>query len=402
MRLERLVSHSVRSIMRNRIRSLLTSLGIIIGVGAVIVMVGVGEGSQAQVARQIASMGTNLLMVMPPRGSQQANRLTTADVKKLRAESSYLSAVSGEVRVTLKAVSGSASGTETSWSTSVFGVEPDFLKIKDWSVKTGEFFTVQDVEGRSKVAVLGSTVAGKLFGDANPVGQRVRIGMTPFTVIGVLATKGSTGLGNDQDDAIIVPLDTALTRLSQSRYLGSIQASAIRAGLMDQAQSEVEQILRDSHRLAAGDTADFDVMNQSQIVKTASQTSQTLTTLLAAIAGVSLLVGGIGIMNIMLVSVTERTREIGIRMSVGARKRDILAQFLSESLILSLLGGAVGIALALVLSRFLGSAMNVPTIVTPAIVFESAGFAAAVGIFFGWYPARKAAGLNPIDALRYE
>jgi putative ABC transport system permease protein len=402
MRLERLVTHSLRSIMRNRVRSLLTSLGIIIGVGAVIVMVGVGEGSQAQIARQIASMGTNLLMVMPPRGAQQANRLTTADVKKLRAEASYLRAVSGEVRMTLKAVSGSESGTETSWSTTVFGVEPDFVVIKDWGMGSGEFFTDQDVQARSKVAVLGATVAEKLFGDSDPVGQRVRVGMTPFTVIGVLTRKGSTGMGNDQDDVIVVPLDTALTRLSQSRYLGGIEASAARSDLMDQAQSEVEQILRESHRLSAGDTADFDVMNQSQIVKTASQTSQTLTTLLAAIAGVSLLVGGIGIMNIMLVSVTERTREIGIRMSVGARRRDILLQFLSESIILSLLGGAVGIALAVVLGRLLGSVMNIPTIIRPGIVFESAGFAAAVGVFFGYYPARKAARLYPIDALRYE
>jgi putative ABC transport system permease protein len=402
MRLERLITHAVRSIMRNRIRSLLTSLGIIIGVGAVIVMVGVGEGSQVQVARQIASMGTNLIMVMPPRGSQQANRLTTADVKKLRDESNYLGAVSGEVRATLNAVSGSETGTDTSWSTTVFGVEPDYLKIKDWGLKSGEFFTDQDVAARSKVAVLGTTVAGKLFGDSDPIGQRVRIGMTPFKIVGVLASKGSTAMGNDQDDSILVPLDTALTRLSQSRYLGSIEASALRADLMDQAQAEVEQILRDSHRLSAGDIADFDVLNQSQIVKTASQTSRTLTTLLAAIAGVSLMVGGIGIMNIMLVSVTERTREIGIRMSVGARKRDIMLQFLSESIILSLLGGAVGIALAILVCRLLGSVMNVTAIIKPGIIVESAGFAAAVGVFFGYYPARKAARLYPIDALRYE
>ena len=402
MRMSRLVSQSLRSILRNRIRSLLTSLGIIIGVGAVIIMVGVGEGSQAQVARQISSMGTNLIMVMPPRGALQGNRLTTDDVKRLRSESSYLAAVSGEVRVTLKAISGAGGGSETSWSTTVYGVEPDYLVIKDWSVKDGDFFTDQDSATRSKVAVLGATVATKLFGESDPVGQSIRLGMSPFTIIGVLASKGSTGMGNDQDDAVIVPLETALTRLSQSRYLGSIQASAVRAGLMDTAQSEVDQILRESHRLSTTDTADFDVMNQSQIVKAASQTSQTLTTLLAAIAGVSLLVGGIGIMNIMLVSVTERTREIGIRMSVGARRRDILLQFLSESLVLSLLGGAIGIGLAFLLSRLLGSVLNVPTIIRPGIIMESAGFAAAVGIFFGFYPARKAARLYPIDALRYE
>jgi len=397
MRVGRLIQHSMRSIFRNRIRSLLTSLGIIIGVGSVIVMVAVGEGSQVQISRQIASMGTNLIMVMPPRGPRQANRLTKADVAKLKTESSYLSAISGEVRDSFKVVGGSGS-----WSTSVSGVEPDYLTIKQWSTKSGEFFTDRDLEVRSKVAVLGLTVARKLFGSSDPIGERIRIGTTPFTVTGVLASKGSTGMGDDQDDVVLVPLDTALTRLEQTRYLGSIQMSAVRQDLMDLAQTEVDQILRESHRLAADADADFEVMNQSEIIKTASQTSKTLTTLLAAIAGVSLLVGGIGIMNIMLVSVTERTREIGIRMSVGARRRDILLQFLSESIILSLLGGAIGITLALVVSAFLESLAGVPTVVRPGIIAASAGFAAAVGIFFGYYPARKAANLYPIDALRCE
>ncbi|MGA2477368.1 MAG: ABC transporter permease [Spirochaetia bacterium] len=401
MRIGRLISHSMRSILRNRIRSLLTSLGIIIGVGSVIVMVGVGEGSQVQIARQIASMGTNLIMVMPPRGdrsgTRQANRLTEADVTKLRAESSYLSAITGEVRDTFKVVGGSSS-----WSTTVYGVEPDYLTIKQWSMKSGEFFTDKDLEARSKVAILGVTVVKKLFGDSDPIGERIRIGTTPFTVTGVLSSKGSNAMGDDQDDAVFVPLDTALTRLEQTRYLGTIEMSAIRQDLMDQAQTEVDRILRESHRLSAGADADFDVMNQSEIIKMASQTSKTLTTLLAAIAGVSLLVGGIGIMNIMLVSVTERTREIGIRLSVGAHKRDILLQFLSESIILSLMGGVIGITLAIVVSTFLGSLANVPTVIKPGIIAESAGFAAAVGIFFGYYPARKASNLYPIEALRYE
>jgi putative ABC transport system permease protein len=393
----RLVTHSLRSIFRNRIRSLLTSLGIIIGVGSVIVMVAVGQGSQAQISRQIASMGTNLIMVMPPRGPRQANRITKADVTKLRIESSYLSAITGEVRDTFKVVGGSGY-----WSTSVLGVEPDYLKIKQWGMKSGDSFTEKDLEARSKVAMIGSTVAKKLFGDSDPIGERIRIGTTPFTITGVLAAKGSTGMGDDQDDVVIIPLDTALTRLMQTRFLGSIQMSAVSERLMDQAQSEVDQILRESHRLSAGDTADFDVMNQSEIIKTASQTSQTLTTLLAAIAGVSLLVGGIGIMNIMLVSVTERTREIGIRMSVGARKKDILLQFLSESIILSLMGGVIGIILAIVVSALLNSVANVPTVIAPGIIAASAGFATIVGVFFGYYPARKAANLYPIDALRYE
>jgi len=300
MTVGRLLTHSMRSIFRNRIRSLLTSLGIIIGVGSVIVMVAVGQGSQVQIAQQIASMGTNLMMVMPPRGPNQANRITRADVTKLRAETSYIAAISGEVRQSFKVVGGSGY-----WSTTVMGVEPDYLTIKQWSVKSGEFFTEKDLTARSKVAVLGRTVATKLFGDANPNGERIRIQTTPFTIIGVMASKGSTGMGEDQDDVVMVPLDTAITRLQKDRYLGAIEMSARRQDLMTVAQKEVEQIMRDSHRLSDSDTADFDVMNQSEIIKTASQTSKTLTTPLAAIAGVSLLVGGIGIMNIMLVSVTE-------------------------------------------------------------------------------------------------
>ncbi len=398
----RLVAHSLRSIFRNRIRSFLTSLGIIIGVGSVIVMVAVGRGSQEQIARQIASMGTNLLMVFPARGPDRANRITRADVTKLRAESSYLTAISGRVRSTMKVVGGTTSDGSGYWETSVLGVEPDYLAIRQWAVASGEFFTDKDLASRSKVAVLGATVARKLFGDLDPVGERVRIQTTPFTVIGVLASKGSSGMGDDQDDVVMVPLDTALTRLQKNRYLGGIEASAARESLMDAAQQEVEQILRESHRLSAAEDADFDVMNQAEIIKTASQTSQTLTTLLAAIAAVSLVVGGIGIMNIMLVSVTERTREIGIRLAVGARKKDILLQFLSESVILSLIGGIIGIGLAVAISALLGSLAGIPTVVRPGIIFASAGFAAAVGIFFGYYPARKAANLYPIDALRYE
>ena len=367
----RLLTHAGRSIFRNRIRSLLTSLGIIIGVGSVIVMVGIGEGSQVQVAKQIASMGTNLIMVMPPRGPRQANRLTRADVARLRAETSYVTAFSGEVRESFKVIGGSGY-----WSTTVMGVEPDYFTIKQRRTKTGELFTEREISARSKVAVIGTTVAEKLFADADPIGQRIRIQATPFTIIGVLASKGSTGMGEDQDDEVMVPLDTALTRLQKDRFLGAIEMSARRQDLMDAAQKEVEQIMRESHRLTADDVADFDVMNQGEIIKTASQTTKTLTTLLAAIAAVSLLVGGIGIMNIMLVSVTERTREIGIRLSVGARKRDILLQFLCESVILSLLGGVIGIVLAVTVAALLQTVAGVAAIVKPGIILASAGFAA--------------------------
>ncbi len=394
----KLIRASALSIFRNKMRSFLASLGIIIGVGSVIVMLAVGSGSQAQIKASISSMGTNLLMVMPPRGPREANRLTMADVEKLRSEASYLSAITGEVRLSSSKVVG-GSGY---WSTSVYGLEPDYLAIKGWPVESGAFFTDADLDKRAKVAVLGSTVASELFPGEDPVGRSVRIGSTPFTIIGVLSSKGSTGTGTDQDDVVMVPLDTAVNRLMRDTSIQSIEMSVVAEELMDEAQAEVTAILREAHRLSEGDDADFNVMNQAEIIKTAAQTSQTLTTLLAAIAGVSLVVGGIGIMNIMLVSVTERTREIGIRMSVGARRRDILLQFLSEAVILSLLGGILGILLALGISYVLDAFMNTPTLVSPAVIAASAGFAAAVGIFFGFYPARKAANLYPIDALRYE
>jgi putative ABC transport system permease protein len=398
MTFAKLASASMRSIFRNKMRSFLTSLGIIIGVCSVIVMVAVGSGSQAQIHQQIAAMGTNLIMVMPPRGPRTANRLTMTDIQRLRAESSYLSAITGEVRISGTNVVGG----DSYWSTTIYGVEPDYITIKDWPVKSGEFFSAKDLSSRSKNAVLGTTVAAQLFPDQDPIGKYIRIGTTPFTVTGLLASKGANAMGADQDDAVYVPLDTALNRLMVDGRINSIEMSAVSEDLMTAAQSEVDNILRESHKLASGVDDDFTLLNQSQIIQTASQTAQTLTALLAAIAGVSLIVGGIGIMNIMLVSVTERTREIGIRMSVGARRKDILLQFLSESVFLSLLGGIIGILLALVVAYGLKRFLNTPTLVDPSVIAASVGFAAAVGIFFGFYPARKAANLYPIDALRYE
>jgi len=398
MTLGKLLKASTQSIFRNKMRSFLTSLGIIIGVGSVIVMVAVGSGSQDQIKKQIQSMGTNLIMVMPPRGPREANRLTMADVSRLRTESSYLAAISGVVRMSsAKVVGGSGD-----WSTSVYGIEPGYFEIKSWSLGSGDFFTDKDLSRRAKVAVIGSTVAEELFPGEDPVGKSIRISTTPFTIVGVLGSKGAGNNGTDQDDIVMVPLDTAVNRLMRDGNVQSIEMSIIREDLMDEAEAEIMAILMEAHRLTADDEPDFSVMNQSEIIATASQTSETLTSLLAAIAGVSLIVGGIGIMNIMLVSVTERTREIGIRMSVGARKRDILLQFLSESVILSLLGGFLGIVLALALAWALEAFMGMPTIVSPSVIAASAGFAAAVGIFFGFYPARKAANLYPIDALRYE
>jgi putative ABC transport system permease protein len=397
-----------RNIFRNRMRSFLTSLGIIIGVGSVIIMVAVGEGTQRDIENRIASMGTNLIQVMPRRMTMRpgqvntaarSNRLTKSDAAKLAAEASYSAAVSG-----LSQRNYTVIGPQGSASVQVMGVEPGYLTIRNWDIEEGSFFDGEDLRQRSRIAVLGLTTANSLFGGTNAgeaIGQQIRIGTNHFTVTGILEKKGAGSFGNDQDDVIMMPLDTALYRLSNSPYINSIAMSVVSKSYMEAAQREAELILREAHKIADSGTADFEIMNSADLIDMASETSRSLTTLLAAIAGVSLLVGGIGIMNIMLVSVTERTREIGIRMAVGARKRDVLFQFLSESIILSLLGGFIGIALAFLVCRILG-ALGITTAINPAIVAAAALFAALVGVSFGYYPARKAAGLYPIDALRYE
>jgi putative ABC transport system permease protein len=394
-----------RSILRNRMRSLLTSLGVIIGVGSVIVMVALGEGSQREIESRITAMGTNLLQIIPWRQTSRSgqsmlmrvNAFTKNDIQKLREESSFATAISGVVNS-----NGNVTGGEGNVQVSVQGVEPDYTIARNYRVNAGDFFDDEDMLRRNRVAVLGRTTAKNLFGDAdNALSQQIRIGTVYFTVIGLLENKGAGLGGNDQDDIIMVPLDTAMTRLNNSRNINMIVMSIISKDYMEAAQKETELILRESRNIAEGADADFGIMNQADMIDMASATSKTLTTLLAAIAGVSLLVGGIGIMNIMLVSVTERTREIGIRMAVGGRKRDILFQFLTESVILSLMGGILGISMAFLACRIL-SITGIPTSINPLIVTISALFAALVGVIFGYYPALKAARLYPIDALRYE
>jgi putative ABC transport system permease protein len=405
MNIIQLLQTCFRSILRNRMRSLLTSLGVIIGVGSVIIMVALGEGSQREIENRITAMGTNLLQIIPRRqvnrsGQQmfmRMNAFTKKDIQKLKDESTFAAAISGVVNS-----SANVTGAEGNAQVSIMGVEPDFTVARNYVVNAGIFFDDEDLRLRSRVAVLGRTTAKNLFGDAeSALSGQIRIGTTYFTVIGLFESKGASFGGSDQDDVVIVPLDTAMTRLNNSRNINMIVMSVISKEYMDAALKEARLILCESRGLNDEANADFDIMNQSDMIDMASATSKTLTTLLAAIAGVSLLVGGIGIMNIMLVSVTERTREIGIRMAVGGRRRDILFQFLTESVILSLMGGLLGIGMAFLSCRIL-SAMGSPTAINPLIVTGSAVFSAFVGVIFGYYPALKAARLYPIDALRYE
>ena len=393
-----------QSLSKNRMRSLLTCLGIIIGVSAVIVMVAIGEGSQADIEARIGALGANMIMIFPgasrmggvSQGAGTLNRLTLDDAEKLAKEATLSIAISPVVTARAQVIGG-----ESNWNTSISGVSTDYLTIRAWDLESGEFFTERDIRARSKVAVLGKDVADNLFPGQDPVGQKIRIRNTPFKVIGVLTEKGQGPRGSE-DDVILAPSTTVLYRLSGGQYIDMIYASANSREQSPEAQEELQELLREAHRLSPGEDDDFMVRNQAEITEAVSETSRTMTLLLGSIAAVSLVVGGIGIMNIMLVSVTERTREIGIRLAVGARGSDVLAQFLAEAVVLSLVGGCIGILAAFGLAFILNRYVGLHTLVNPGIVLLAFGFSGAVGIFFGFYPARKAAALNPIDALRYE
>ena len=396
---------AMSSISKNKMRTLLTMLGIVIGVGAVIVMVAIGNGAQTQIRNQIKTLGTNLIVVTPgstqqggvSQGAQSFNRLKVEDVDAIRSQATLLSAISPVVVTRTQVVGGTGN-----WRAEVDGVSTDYLTIRDWGVSSGSLFSDDDVQAKRAVAVLGATVAKNLFPDSDPVGAEIRLGKTPFTVAGVLAVKGQTASGSDQDDVVLVPYTTAETRLSGFSFLGQILASASSPGQLVAAQDEIRGIMRDAHQIPTGGDDDFTVRDQTAIAQAATSTSSVMTSLLAAIASVSLVVGGIGIMNIMLVSVTERTREIGIRMALGARGSDVLLQFLVESIVMCLLGGIVGLAAGVGAATLVGY-LTGWTIATPAsAVLLAIGFSAAVGIFFGFYPARKAAALDPIQALRFE
>jgi len=401
---------AVRSLRVNKLRSALTMLGIIIGVSAVIAMVGVGAGAQARVAEQIQSLGSNLIIALS--GSATAGGIRLGTGSQLTISEDDANAIAREipsVQVAASSVRGSAQVVfgNLNWSTVIQGITPVYFEARDWPVVDGRQISAEDVDGATKVALVGQTTALNLFGEAESVGQIIRIKKVPFTVIGMLDRKGQSSWGQDQDDVILIPISTAKKKVlgtsqANPRAVGSISIK-IRAGEdMAEAESQIRALLRQRHRLQPFQDDDFWLRNLSEVLQTQEESSKVMTYLLAAIASVSLLVGGIGIMNIMLVSVTERTREIGLRMAVGARRRHILLQFLIEAVTLSLIGGIVGIAFGLGGSRAISYFAEWRTLVAPGAIVLAFGFAAGIGIFFGFYPARKASRLDPIEALRYE
>jgi putative ABC transport system permease protein len=399
---------SLRALRVNKMRSALTMLGIIIGVGAVITMLAVGTGASERISEQMASIGSNLLIVLPGSstsggirmGSGTISTLTQDDAEAIARECPAVS----DVAPTYNGVAQVVYGNQN-WSTGIYGTTPGILPVRDWSLSSGRAFTEQDVRNATKVCLLGQTVVDNLFGNTDPVGHIIRIKKVPFTVIGVLAPKGQSDRGQDQDDTIMVPLTTSQKKLFGAPFAGMVRAITVKAkGAEELAAAEVQinELLRQRHRIGPRQEADFTVRNLTQMMQAREQATQVMGLLLAAIASVSLLVGGIGIMNIMLVSVTERTREIGIRMSVGAKTWDIRLQFLIEALTLSLIGGIIGIILGVSGSKTLSALAGWATVVSPLSVLLAFGFSGFVGLFFGFYPAYKASLLNPIDALHYE
>ena len=394
-----------RALRRNKMRSVLTALGIIIGVGAVIAMVGIGNGAKAQVEAQIASLGENVILIFS--GSTTSSGIRTGwggagtlkieDAEAIRREVPGVIGVSEEVVSTTQVAAGNQN-----WFTRIFGESADYFDIRQWPLADGVPFTPQDVRSANKVCVIGRTTATQIYGNENPIGQILRIKNVPFTITGVLTAKGLSPQGVDQDDIVVMPYTSAMKRVIGGTTLRNINVQIGDPAQIAAAQQQIISLLRQRHNIRPGRDDDFTVRTQQEIAETATATSRVMTVLLGAIAGVSLLVGGIGIMNIMLVSVTERTREIGVRMAVGARGNDILTQFLIEAVTLSSVGGIIGIICGIGASRVLSSYAHWPTLISIGSIAIAFLFSAAVGVFFGFYPARKAAALDPIEALRYE
>jgi putative ABC transport system permease protein len=408
MKIFNLIRIALKALQRNKLRAFLTMLGIIIGVGAVIAMVAIGQGSKKSRQDQLSSMGSNMITVRPnsnqtPGGGARLDAstvqsLTLDDIKAIQSQAQYINAVSPAVQGRGQAINGALN-----WPTTMQGVSPDFLEIRNWPLKEGVSFSNEDVNGAAKVCLIGQTVVDNIFdpGD-DPVGKTIRFNEIPFKIIGVLAEKGENAFGQDQDDILLAPYTTVQKRILAIPYIQTIYASSTSSETSEPATQELSQILRSSHRLTNTEQDDFTVRTQAELINTFSSTSELLTVLLAAIAGISLLVGGIGIMNIMYVSVTERTKEIGLRMSIGARGVDILMQFLIEATVISITGGILGVLLGLLASKLITVFLSWPTLVSESSIILSFVVCAITGIFFGYYPAQKASRLDPIEALRYE
>jgi putative ABC transport system permease protein len=396
---------ALRALARNKLRAFLTMLGIIIGVGAVIAMVAIGEGAKSTIRAQIAALGTNVLIVLPGSNVQggvragfgNVNTLLDSDAKAMARELPSVAFVSPVLRRQDQVVAGNLN-----WGTWAQGVAPEFQQIRDWQVAEGRFLHEGDMDSAAKVAVIGQTVARQLFGNDDALDAVIRIRNIPFRVVGILGAKGQTGQGTDQDDTIMIPYTTMQKRLMRITWVQSIVVKAVSAERVEEAEEQITLLLRQRHRIGPEREDDFNVRNLSDIAEAATTTARVMAILLGSVASISLLVGGIGIMNIMLVSVTERTREIGIRMAVGARSRDIMLQFLVEAVVMAATGGLIGILLGVGSSEVIKQWAQWPTLIDPAIIAIAFLFSGAVGVFFGFYPAKKAANLDPIDALRYE